>query len=55
MLKAFLWIKDNLEYDQLIWEFGKWIHVSFNLKQNRNQCLEAYLVSGITKYKNYGG
>ena len=55
MLKTFLWIKDNMEHDQLIWEFGKWIHVSFNLKQNRKQCLEAYLVDGITKYRNYGG
>ena len=33
-LEMFHWIKDNLEFDQLIWEYGKrnpkWLHVSFN-------------------------
>ena len=40
-LEMFHWIKDNLEFDQLIWEFGaapKWLHVSFN-KNNRKQVL----------------
>jgi len=32
--EIFYWIKDNLEFDQLIWEFGDdkkpdWVHVSF--------------------------
>ena len=42
-LEMFHWIKDNLDFDQLIWEFGsesKWLHVSFNNeKDNRNQIL----------------
>lgn len=33
------WIKDNINYDQLLWEHGKspWIHVSFNTKGNRSK------------------
>ena len=40
-LEMFHYIKDNLCFDQLIWEFGKepkWLHVSFN-KNNRQQVL----------------
>jgi hypothetical protein len=35
------WIRDNLEFDQLINEFGyQWCHVSFTSKRpNRKQCL----------------
>jgi len=43
-LELFNYIKDNLEFDQLIWEFGsqnpKWIHVSFKEKDNRKQVLK---------------
>ena len=51
------YIKDNLEFDQLIWEFGddenpNWIHVSYVGKiSNRNRCLLAYKKEGKTKYK----
>ena len=51
------WIKDNLNYDQLIWEFGtdvspNWIHVSYvSEEENRNRCLKAYKEDGKTKYK----
>ena len=41
-LDMFHWIKDNLEFDQLIWEFGsepKWLHVSYNKDNNRQQVL----------------
>ena len=40
-LEMFHYIKDNLCFDQLIWEFGKepkWLHVSFS-KNNRKQVL----------------
>ena len=46
--EMFHWIKENLCFDQLIWEFGtdmnpNWIHVSFVSKEeNRNRCLKAY-------------
>jgi hypothetical protein len=51
------WIKKNLEFDQMIWEFGtdknpNWIHVSYVGKiSNRNRCLKAYKENGKTKYK----
>tara|TARA_R110000851_G_scaffold80686_1_gene177410 strand:- start:121 stop:588 length:468 start_codon:yes stop_codon:yes gene_type:complete len=43
-LEMFHYIKDNLEFDQLIWEFGveepKWIHVSYiNRKHKKKQVL----------------
>ena len=50
------WIKENLDYDQMIWEFGddknpNWVHVSYvNPGENRNRCLKAYREDGKTKY-----
>ena len=42
-LEMFYHIKDNLDFDQLIWEFGNepvWLHVSYvNEKENRGQVL----------------
>ena len=41
-LEMFHWIKDNLDFDQIIWEFGKepkWLHVSYNKDKNRKQVL----------------
>lgn len=54
--EIFFWIKDNLEFDQLIWEFGgsknpSWVHVSYtNQRPNRMQLLEAFSENGKTKY-----
>ena len=42
------WIKKNLDFDQMIWEFGtdenpNWVHVSYvSPDENRNRCLKAY-------------
>ncbi len=40
-LEMFHYIKDNLDFDQLIWEFGaepKWLHVSYvSEKENRKR------------------
>ena len=41
---AFIWIANNLKFDQLIWEYGNdkapsWIHVSYKRTGNRNQIL----------------
>ena len=50
------WIKDNLDFDQLIWEFGdddnpNWVHVSYvSDVSNRNRCLKAYKENNKTKY-----
>lgn len=53
----FHWIADNLEYDQLIWEFGTdsepaWVHVSY-ASNNRKQKLKAVKVNGKTKYLQF--
>ena len=44
--ELFEYIKENLDFDQMIWEFGKenpkWIHVSYvSKKANRNRILRA--------------
>jgi hypothetical protein len=50
------YIKNNLDFDQLIWEFGdddnpNWLHVSYVSKEdNRNRCLRASKSGGTTLY-----
>ena len=50
------YIKNNLDFDQLIWEFGddedpNWVHVSYVSKEgNRNRCLRASKNNGKTVY-----
>jgi hypothetical protein len=54
----YYYIKDNLDFDQLIWEFGTddspdWVHVSYvDEDSNRKRCLKAYREDGKTKYKD---
>ena len=56
---VFNYIKDNLEFDQLIWEFGTnenpdWVHVSYeSTGRQRKQVLKAIRINGSTQYKNY--
>ena len=55
--EMFKWIKENLNFDQMIWEFGNdknpdWIHISYvDEVNNRNRCLKAYKKRSKTKYK----
>ena len=55
--EMYWWIKENLDFDQMIWEFGNndnpdWVHVSYvSPDKNRNRCLKAYREDGKTKYK----
>mgnify|MGYP003628312239 FL=1 len=55
--EMYAWIKENLNFDQMIWEFGddknpNWVHISYVGKiSNRNRCLKAYKENGKTKYK----
>jgi|TARA_Y100001938_G_C7932452_1_gene350040 hypothetical protein len=52
----FMYIRENLDFDQMIWEFGddknpNWVHVSYvSPEDNRNRCLKAYRENGKTKY-----
>ena len=50
-------IKEHLDFDQMIWEFGdddnpNWVHISYvSPEKNRKKCLRAYKENGRTKYK----
>tara|TARA_R100000541_G_scaffold2021_1_gene7402 strand:- start:4311 stop:4769 length:459 start_codon:yes stop_codon:yes gene_type:complete len=55
--EMYFFVKENCDFDQLIWEFGtdmnpNWIHVSYVSKEeNRGRCLKAYKEDRKTKYK----
>ena len=57
--QVFDFIKDNLEFDQLIWEFGTkdnpdWVHVSYeSTGKQRKQILKASKANGKTSYSPY--
>ena len=54
--EMFDYIKNNLEFDTLIWEFGdednpSWVHVSYvSEDQNRKRMLRAYKIDGTIQY-----
>lgn len=54
--EMFNYIKENLNFDQMIWEFGDstnpdWVHVSYvSDSTNRNRILKAVRDKGKTKY-----
>jgi len=57
--QVFDYIKDNLHFDQLIWEFGTkdnpdWVHVSYSSsKVQRGEILRALKLNGKTVYSPY--
>jgi zinc D-Ala-D-Ala carboxypeptidase len=56
--KLFNWIIDNVEFDQLIYEFGTdtqadWFHISYSKGKNRKQVLRAVKRAGKTVYIPY--
>ena len=56
--EVFEWLKANVDFDQLIWEFGdksnpSWVHVSYKDGKNRNQILKAIKENGRTKYLKF--
>ena len=57
--EMFEYIRENLDFDQLIWEFGSndnpnWVHVSYvSKKENRNRVLRAIRENGKTRYEIY--
>ena len=57
--EIFHYIKDNLDFDQLIWEFGdsnepSWVHFSLSMKGNKRQVIKAVKeANGKTTYKPY--
>ena len=55
--QMFDYIKNNLDYDQIIWEFGDddncdWVHVSYISEDaNRRRLLKATKINGKTNYQ----
>jgi len=55
--EMFQYIRENLDFDQLIYEFGdatnpSWVHCSFlSKKENRNRVLRAVKNNGKTSYQ----
>jgi hypothetical protein len=57
-MDVFNYIKNNLEFDQLIYEFGTdknpdWVHVGYRKGANRKQVLKAVREGSKTKYVPY--
>lgn len=57
--KLFDWLIENVEFDQIIWEYGTdenpdWIHISYeSSRPNRNEILKVEKVDGTTKYSHF--
>lgn len=56
--EIFEFIKKNLEFNQLIWEFGddenpEWVHVSYHKGNNKKRVLRAMRDGNATIYKLY--
>jgi len=56
--EVFEFIKKNLEFNQLIWEFGndenpEWVHVSYHKGNNKKRVLRAMRDGKSTIYKLY--
>ena len=56
--EMFYWLVFNVEYDQIIWEFGNgenpgWIHVSYREGNNRKKLTVAHKKTGRTQYKHF--
>ena len=55
--EMFNYIKENLSFDQMIWEFGDstnpdWVHVSYvSQEENRKKILIAEKINGRTSYR----
>jgi hypothetical protein len=55
MAAVFNYIRKKLPFKQLIWEFGtdaqpKWIHVAYDVNNNKGEVLKAIKKGGKTKY-----
>lgn len=56
--QIFDYIKDNMEFTQLIWEFGDkdnpgWVHVSYDPDNLKKEILKSIKYHGKIIYKNY--
>ena len=56
----FDYIRLNVDFDQMIWEFGDdvnpaWVHVSYKVSGNKKQILKAVKIDGKTEYQQWQG
>ena len=54
----FEFVKENLDFDQMIWEYGNeknpdWVHISYKNNGNRKQILKCNKAKGRTVYSIY--
>lgn len=54
--ELFEYIRDNVVFDQMIWEFGTdeepdWVHVSYTKGKNRGEMLRVERVNGMNQYR----
>ena len=55
--EMFEYVREILDFDQMIWEFGdsnnpSWLHISYvSKKENRNRVLRAVRENGKTRYE----
>lgn len=61
--ETFDWLRANTKFTQLIWEFGEWVHVSYDPADLKCEVLEAYKETTfnmfgskrvVTRYKPFG-
>ena len=55
LIDVFNIVLHRLSFDQLIYEFGKWIHVSYNGELNRKDVMISKKVYGKTVYEKVVG
>ncbi len=56
--QIFKYVKDNLDYHQIIWEFGSttepsWVHIGYKSSGNKKINTRAVKVNGKTTYKTF--
>jgi hypothetical protein len=55
LVDVFNIVLQNISFDQLIYEFGKWIHVPWNGELNRKEVMTSKKVHGKTVYEKVIG
>ena len=53
LFEVYQLLNNEFDFDQVIYEMGRWIHVSYNGNSNRNEALIAERVNGKVVYRRY--
>jgi hypothetical protein len=54
--ELFNWLRENVEFDQLLWEYGNdnepdWVHISKRKSNNRGEVMRVMKIDGVTRYR----